>query len=144
MLEFRDAPNTTSSSSPPDVIVGCLLCGVYFIVFSLIFPTFRTNKSFQEKNIPSSPHPYTPCAVLHKLRTKFGTWRRDMRRVGPYGFCRGPGHLGETLLSVSFRVGPYRFCSDGNPTNLSMIIIRSYLILSDTHVLDCLKVLLNK
>ena len=57
--------------------------------------------------------------------------------MGPYRFCSG-GTLYKPSwgyrFGYRFRVGPYRFCSNGNPTTLS-ILLWSYLILSDTHML---------
>lgn len=119
-----------------------LLLAAFFVVCILL--CFQT-KVFTKKNehIPSSPHPYTPHCFFTWVRDEIWYVAKGHREVSaPMCFARG-GHLGQTLLSVSFRVGPYRFCSDGNPTNFSMLLLRSYLILSNTHVLDFLKVLLN-
>ena len=63
--------------------------------------------------------------------------RTSLSRVGPYRFCSG-GTLYKPSwgyrFGYRFRVGPYRFCSDGYPTTLS-ILLWSYLILSDTHMI---------
>ena len=57
--------------------------------------------------------------------------------MGPYRFCSSctlDKPSSGYRFGYRFRVGPYRFCSDGNPTTIS-ILLWSYLILSDTHML---------
>ena len=67
----------------------------------------------------------------------FRTSTRETRATDPHGTS---SHMscGQNLVhgegASSSRVGPYRFCSDGNPTTLS-ILLWSYLILSDTHMI---------
>ena len=74
---------------------------------------------------------FTRPSSSMKLRTRFGTWRRDMLKWGrPYWLLRWR-NLGQTFLRVlfgyRFRVAPYLCCSYGNP-NLS-ILLWSYRVI---------------
>ena len=78
--------------------------------------------------------------ILYSVSSRF-TKERELYRIGQeqYKLLKmSPYELDKPSLGYSFRyrfrVVPSRFCSDGNPTTLS-ILLWSYLILSDTHII---------
>ena len=132
------------------IITAWCYCWLPFVwcVFYRVFidlPDFSAQtKVFKKKT--SRLHLIHTLHVLFYISYGRNSVRGEGTCVGwaPMGFA-GARDTWERPSSA-YRLGwaPIDFAVMATPTNLSMIIIRSYLILSDTHVLDCLKVLLNK